>query len=67
MCTYTHYVGFSFVCFAEFSSVNSIDLVPGDIIEIPRDGCTMFCDAVLLKGNCIVNESTLTGNYFCIM
>ncbi|KAM7542994.1 hypothetical protein Aperf_G00000019280 [Anoplocephala perfoliata] len=45
----------------KFLSVNSIDLVPGDIIEIPREGCTMFCDAVLLKGNCIVNESTLTG------
>ncbi|KAH9285429.1 putative cation-transporting ATPase W08D2.5 [Echinococcus granulosus] len=45
----------------KFFSVNSTDLVPGDIIEIPRDGCHMFCDAVLLQGNCIVNESTLTG------
>ncbi|KAL5972016.1 putative cation-transporting ATPase 13A3 [Taenia solium] len=45
----------------KFFSVSSTDLVPGDIIEIPRDGCHMFCDAVLLQGNCIVNESTLTG------
>ncbi|VDM31789.1 unnamed protein product [Hydatigera taeniaeformis] len=45
----------------KFYSVNSTDLVPGDIIEIPRDGCHMFCDAVLLQGSCIVNESTLTG------
>ncbi|VUZ51202.1 unnamed protein product [Hymenolepis diminuta] len=45
----------------KYFSINSTDLVPGDIIEIPRDGCTMFCDAVLLRGNCIVNESTLTG------
>ena len=45
----------------EFFSVDSTDLVPGDIIEIPRDGCHMLCDAVLLRGNCIVNESTLTG------
>ncbi|XP_064642890.1 polyamine-transporting ATPase 13A3-like isoform X2 [Lineus longissimus] len=36
-------------------------LVPGDVIEIPRDGCIMQCDAVLLSGNCIVNESMLTG------
>ncbi|VDN98114.1 unnamed protein product [Rodentolepis nana] len=45
----------------QFFPINSTGLVPGDIIEIPRDGCTIFCDAVLLQGNCIVNESTLTG------
>jgi P-type E1-E2 ATPase len=38
--------------------------VPGDVIEIPRDGCIMQCDAVLLGGNCIVNESMLTGKEF---
>lgn len=38
-------------------------LVPGDIIEIPSSGCTMQCDAVLLSGNCILDESMLTGNY----
>ena len=38
--------------------------MPGDVIEIPRHGCTMQCDAVLLSGNCIVNESMLTGRYF---
>ncbi|XP_017853574.1 probable cation-transporting ATPase 13A3 isoform X2 [Drosophila busckii] len=37
------------------------DLVPGDIIEIPSTGCTMQCDAVLLSGNCILDESMLTG------
>ncbi|XP_037950937.1 probable cation-transporting ATPase 13A3 isoform X2 [Teleopsis dalmanni] len=36
-------------------------LVPGDIIEIPTAGCTMQCDAVLLSGNCILDESMLTG------
>lgn len=36
-------------------------LVPGDILEIPKDGCTMHCDAVLLSGNCILDESMLTG------
>jgi len=36
-------------------------LVPGDIIELPRSGCVMDVDAVLLCGTCIVNESMLTG------
>ncbi|XP_062591855.1 polyamine-transporting ATPase 13A3-like [Saccostrea cucullata] len=45
----------------EFVDIHSDDLVPGDIIEIPRRGCIMQCDAVLLTGNCIVNESMLTG------
>lgn len=36
-------------------------LVPGDIMVVPSHGCVMHCDAVLLAGNCIVNESMLTG------
>ncbi|XP_013098214.2 polyamine-transporting ATPase 13A3 isoform X1 [Stomoxys calcitrans] len=36
-------------------------LVPGDIIEIPSSGCIMQCDAVLLSGNCILDEAMLTG------
>ncbi|KAK9884189.1 hypothetical protein WA026_005142 [Henosepilachna vigintioctopunctata] len=36
-------------------------LVPGDILEIPAHGCVMHCDALLLTGNCILNESMLTG------
>ncbi|XP_058065557.1 polyamine-transporting ATPase 13A3 [Anopheles bellator] len=36
-------------------------LVPGDVLEIPATGCTMHCDAVLLSGNCILDESMLTG------
>ncbi|XP_057652455.1 polyamine-transporting ATPase 13A3-like isoform X1 [Diorhabda carinulata] len=42
-------------------TVSSELLVPGDIIEIPAHGCIMHCDAVLLTGNCILNESMLTG------
>jgi len=41
--------------------VCSDTLVPGDVIEVPRQGCVMQCDAVLITGNCIVNESMLTG------
>ncbi|XP_075212316.1 polyamine-transporting ATPase anne boleyn isoform X2 [Lycorma delicatula] len=36
-------------------------LVPGDLLILPAHGCIMHCDAVLLTGNCIVNESMLTG------
>ncbi|XP_067658153.1 polyamine-transporting ATPase 13A3-like isoform X1 [Haliotis asinina] len=45
----------------EYEDISSEDLVPGDIIEVPRRGCFMQCDAVLISGNCIVNESMLTG------
>ena len=48
---------------AEFDAVCSDTLVPGDVIEVPRQGCVMQCDAVLITGNCIVNESMLTGLY----
>ena len=46
---------------AELEEVNSDHLVPGDVIIIPSSGCFMSCDAVLTSGNCIVNESMLTG------
>lgn len=36
-------------------------LVPGDIFVLPADGGIMACDALLLFGSCIVNESMLTG------
>ena len=40
--------------------MESVDLVPGDVIEIPEN-CNMPCDLVMLTGSCIVNESMLTG------
>ncbi|GFQ95273.1 probable cation-transporting ATPase 13A3 [Trichonephila clavata] len=39
----------------------SEDLVPGDVILLPQSQFIMVCDAVLLSGNCVVNESMLTG------
>ncbi|KAG7227155.1 hypothetical protein INR49_013953 [Caranx melampygus] len=39
----------------------STELVPGDVIIIPANGMIMPCDAVLIHGTCIVNESMLTG------
>ncbi|KAJ8254750.1 hypothetical protein GJAV_G00196960 [Gymnothorax javanicus] len=39
----------------------STDLVPGDVVVIPANGMMMPCDAALISGTCIVNESMLTG------
>ncbi|THY34942.1 hypothetical protein D6D01_01751 [Aureobasidium pullulans] len=42
--------------------VQSCDLVPGDVYEITDPNLTQFpCDSLLLSGDCIVNESMLTG------
>ena len=51
------------VCRGEdvYEKIESSQLVPGDIIEVPSFGCIMQCDAVLISGNVIVNESMLTG------
>jgi len=40
--------------------IDSIELVPGDIMEVP-EGEIMPCDAILLNGSCIMNEAMLTG------
>lgn len=45
----------------EMVLISPDDLVPGDIIVISADGGVMACDAILLSGSCIVNESMLTG------
>ena len=42
-------------------TVDSKELVPGDVVVVPPEGCTMPCDAVLISGTAIVNESMLTG------
>ncbi|CAH1240760.1 ATP13A3 [Branchiostoma lanceolatum] len=45
----------------EYEDIPGQELVPGDVITIPPHGTMMACDAVLITGNCIVNESMLTG------
>ncbi|KAL9602615.1 MAG: hypothetical protein Q9219_001759 [cf. Caloplaca sp. 3 TL-2023] len=42
--------------------VPSADLVPGDVYEVSDPSLTQLpCDSLLLAGDCIVNESMLTG------
>ncbi|KAI0398241.1 hypothetical protein F5Y17DRAFT_411584 [Xylariaceae sp. FL0594] len=45
-----------------WAHVSSSDLVPGDVYEISDPSLTQFpADSILLSGDCIVNESMLTG------
>ena len=42
--------------------MKSGELVPGDVYEVSDPSLTQFpCDSLLLAGDCIVNESMLTG------
>lgn len=41
--------------------VDPEELVPGDLLVLPAANYVMPCDAVLLTGQCIINESVLTG------
>ncbi len=53
---------FSFLMlFLDIEQAMSTELVPGDVIIIPANGMIMPCDAALIHGTCIVNESMLTG------
>lgn len=45
-----------------WTTINSSDLVPGDVYELSDPNLSLLpCDSVLLSGDCIVNESILTG------
>lgn len=44
--------------------VSSADLVPGDVYELTDPALSLLpCDSILLTGDCIVNESMLTGEF----
>lgn len=47
---------------SEEACVSSVELAPGDCLVIPPEGLLLPCDAALLAGECLVNESMLTGN-----
>ena len=44
-----------------WTQTNSDDLVPGDVFEIDPSLSIIPCDALLINGECVVNESMLTG------
>lgn len=45
--------------------IRSVELVPGDVYEVSDPALTQLpCDSLLLAGDCIVNESMLTGIWF---
>lgn len=46
---------------AEKEWVDCSELVPGDCLVLPQDGGPVPCDAALVAGECVVNESALTG------
>lgn len=42
--------------------MSSQDLAPGDVFEFSDPSLSLVpCDCILLSGDCIVNESMLTG------
>ena len=45
----------------EIMESESINLVPGDVFELPDNGLAMPCDCILLSGSVIINEAMLTG------
>ena len=48
--------------------VTSSDLVPGDVYEISDPNLGQFpSDSLLLSGDCIVNESMLTGMLYTLL
>lgn len=51
--------------FAEGRYISSSELVPGDVYEVTDPVLSQFpCDSILLSGDCIVNESMLTGELY---
>ncbi|XP_077168566.1 polyamine-transporting ATPase 13A2 isoform X2 [Paroedura picta] len=56
-----------FTANGEETTMNSSDLVPGDCLVVPADGMFVPCDVVLLTGECMVNESLLTGESTPVM
>lgn len=41
--------------------IDSTELVPGDLFEVPDEYMVLPCDAILVSGSVILNESMLTG------
>lgn len=44
-----------------WKQIDSQELVPGDVFEVDPSLSIVPCDALLLNGECVINESMLTG------
>lgn len=44
-----------------WKQIDSNELVPGDVFEVDPSLSVLPCDALLVNGECVVNESMLTG------
>lgn len=44
-----------------WNKIDSDELVPGDVFEVDPSLTFLPCDALLINGECVVNESMLTG------
>lgn len=44
-----------------WKQIRSTELIPGDVFEVDPSLNLLPCDAILVNGECIVNESMLTG------
>lgn len=44
-----------------WTQIDSNNLVPGDVFEVDPSLSVIPCDALLINGECVVNESMLTG------
>ena len=42
-------------------NISSLELIPGDLFEVPEEGVSLPCDSILVKGSVVINESMLTG------
>lgn len=44
-----------------WKQIDSTELVPGDVFEVDPSLSVVPCDALLINGECVLNESMLTG------
>ncbi|ODV78077.1 putative cation-transporting ATPase [Suhomyces tanzawaensis NRRL Y-17324] len=44
-----------------WKQIDSNELVPGDVFEVDPSLSVVPCDAILINGECVINESMLTG------
>ena len=50
-----------------WEKVRSNELYPGDVVSLTRRSETVPCDLLLLHGQCVVDESMLTGESVPLM